>query len=120
MVVAQSMGGFSAVMACDRIPVGRLILVNAMVPVPGGLPGTGGRPPVRSTLGSLPLRLADTTPISTLKPIFSTTSPPKRLLRYWPTRGMKSTLHSVNVATSRGGPTSPLRRSSVGTTASFR
>lgn len=33
------MGGFSAVMACDRAPVGRLILVNAMVPAPGETPG---------------------------------------------------------------------------------
>ena len=39
VVVAQSMGGFSAVMACDRMPVGRLILVNAMVPAPGETPG---------------------------------------------------------------------------------
>lgn len=38
VVVAQSMGGFSALMACDRSPVGRLILVNAMVPVPGETP----------------------------------------------------------------------------------
>jgi pimeloyl-ACP methyl ester carboxylesterase len=39
VVVAQSMGAFSAVMACDRIPVGRLILVNAMVPASGETPG---------------------------------------------------------------------------------
>jgi hypothetical protein len=39
VVVAQSMGAFSAVMACDRIPVGGLILVNAMVPAPGETPG---------------------------------------------------------------------------------
>jgi pimeloyl-ACP methyl ester carboxylesterase len=39
VVVAQSMGGFSAVMACDRVPVGGLILVNAMVPAPGETPG---------------------------------------------------------------------------------
>ncbi len=39
VVVAQSMGGFSAVMACDRVPVPALILVNAMVPVPGETPG---------------------------------------------------------------------------------
>ena len=38
-MVAQSMGGFSAVMACDRVPVGGLILVNAMVPAPGETPG---------------------------------------------------------------------------------
>jgi hypothetical protein len=39
VVVAQSMGGFSAVMACDRIQVVELILVNAMVPAPGETPG---------------------------------------------------------------------------------
>jgi pimeloyl-ACP methyl ester carboxylesterase len=39
VVVAQSMGGFSAVMACDRIRVGGLVLVNAMVPAPGETPG---------------------------------------------------------------------------------
>ncbi len=39
VVVAQSMGGFSAVMACDRAPVRQLILVNAMVPAPGETPG---------------------------------------------------------------------------------
>jgi pimeloyl-ACP methyl ester carboxylesterase len=39
VVVAQSMGGFSAAMACDRVPVRGLILVNAMVPAPGETPG---------------------------------------------------------------------------------
>lgn len=39
VVVAQSMGGFSAVMACDRVPARMLILVNAMVPAPGETPG---------------------------------------------------------------------------------
>jgi Alpha/beta hydrolase family len=39
VVVAQSMGAFSAVMACDRVPVRGLILVNAMVPAPGETPG---------------------------------------------------------------------------------
>lgn len=38
-VVAQSMGAFSAVIACDRHPVRGLILVNAMVPAPGETPG---------------------------------------------------------------------------------
>ena len=33
------MGGFSAVMACGRVSVDRLILVNAMVPAPGETPG---------------------------------------------------------------------------------
>jgi pimeloyl-ACP methyl ester carboxylesterase len=38
-LVAQSMGGFSAVMACDRAPVRQLVLVNAMVPAPAETPG---------------------------------------------------------------------------------
>jgi hypothetical protein len=40
VVVAQSMGGFSAVMACDRVSTRMLILVNAMVPAPGETPGS--------------------------------------------------------------------------------
>lgn len=39
VIVAQSMGGFSAPMACARRPVGALVLLNAMVPVPGETPG---------------------------------------------------------------------------------
>jgi pimeloyl-ACP methyl ester carboxylesterase len=38
VLVAQSMGGFTAPMACDRVPVGLLVLVNAMVPLPGETP----------------------------------------------------------------------------------
>jgi pimeloyl-ACP methyl ester carboxylesterase len=38
-LVAQSMGGFSAVMACDRAPVRQLVLVNAMVPASDETPG---------------------------------------------------------------------------------
>lgn len=39
VVVAQSLGGFSAAMACARRPVGLFVLLNAMVPVPGETPG---------------------------------------------------------------------------------
>jgi pimeloyl-ACP methyl ester carboxylesterase len=39
VVVAQSMGGFSAVMACERVSARLLVLVNAMVPAPGETPG---------------------------------------------------------------------------------
>jgi len=39
IVVAQSMGGFTAPLVCDRVPVSRLILVAAMVPSPGEPPG---------------------------------------------------------------------------------
>ena len=39
IVVAQSMGGFTAPLVCDQVPVSRLILVAAMVPSPGEPPG---------------------------------------------------------------------------------
>src|SRR6478609_4625132 len=35
VLVAQSMGGFAAPLACERLPVSALVLVNAMVPSPG-------------------------------------------------------------------------------------
>lgn len=39
ILVAQSMGGFTAPLVCERLPVDRLVLLNAMVPSPGE---TGG------------------------------------------------------------------------------
>jgi pimeloyl-ACP methyl ester carboxylesterase len=39
IVVAQSMGGFTAPLVCDQVPVELLVLLNAMVPVPGETPG---------------------------------------------------------------------------------
>jgi pimeloyl-ACP methyl ester carboxylesterase len=39
VLVAQSLGGFSAPMACEGIDARLLVLVNAMVPVPGETPG---------------------------------------------------------------------------------
>ena len=39
IVVAQSMGGFTAPLLCDRVPVDLIILVAAMVPSPGESPG---------------------------------------------------------------------------------
>jgi pimeloyl-ACP methyl ester carboxylesterase len=40
VLVAQSMGGFTAPIVADRLPVRLLVLVNAMIPLPGE---TGGR-----------------------------------------------------------------------------
>ncbi|MFI5935355.1 alpha/beta fold hydrolase [Actinoplanes sp. NPDC051494] len=40
VVVAQSMGGLSAPLVCGRLPVTALVLLNAMIPVPGE---TGGQ-----------------------------------------------------------------------------
>lgn len=39
VVVAQSLGGFTAPLVCARLPVDRLVLVNAMVPAPGETAG---------------------------------------------------------------------------------
>lgn len=39
VLVAQSMAGFSAPLACDRLPVSLLVLVNAMIPLPGETAG---------------------------------------------------------------------------------
>ena len=39
VVAAQSLGGFTAPLVCDRVPVRLLILVAAMVPLPGEPPG---------------------------------------------------------------------------------
>ena len=38
-LVAQSMGAFTALGVCERLPVERLVLLNAMVPAPGETPG---------------------------------------------------------------------------------
>lgn len=39
VVVAHSLGGFTAPLVCDRVPVDLLVLVAAMVPAPGESPG---------------------------------------------------------------------------------
>lgn len=39
VLVAQSFGGFTAPLVCDRLPVDLLVLLNAMTPMPGESPG---------------------------------------------------------------------------------
>jgi pimeloyl-ACP methyl ester carboxylesterase len=39
VLVAQSMGGYTAPMVCTRAPVSLLVLVNAMIPLPGETAG---------------------------------------------------------------------------------
>lgn len=39
VLVAQSMGGFTAAMVCSRVRVRALVLLNAMIPVPGETAG---------------------------------------------------------------------------------
>ena len=38
-MVAQSLGGFTAPLACEKVPVALLVLVNAMIPLPDETPG---------------------------------------------------------------------------------
>ncbi|HEY2271991.1 MAG TPA: alpha/beta hydrolase [Jatrophihabitantaceae bacterium] len=42
VVVAQSLGGFTAPLVCGRTPVRELVFVNAMIPAPGETPGEWG------------------------------------------------------------------------------
>ena len=39
VIVAQSLGGFTAPLVAAKVPVRGLVLVNAMIPVPGETPG---------------------------------------------------------------------------------
>lgn len=39
VIVAQSLGGFTAPLVCQQVPVALLVLVNAMIPKPGETPG---------------------------------------------------------------------------------
>jgi pimeloyl-ACP methyl ester carboxylesterase len=39
VLVAQSLGGFTAPMVAERVPVAMIVLLNAMVPLPGEAPG---------------------------------------------------------------------------------
>jgi pimeloyl-ACP methyl ester carboxylesterase len=42
VLVAQSLGGFTAPMVCARVPVQAVALVNAMIPIPGETAGAWG------------------------------------------------------------------------------
>ncbi|HZZ97275.1 MAG TPA: alpha/beta hydrolase [Jatrophihabitantaceae bacterium] len=53
VLVAQSLGGFTAPLACDRLAVTSLVFVNAMIPAPGETPGAWG-----SNVGASEARLA--------------------------------------------------------------
>jgi pimeloyl-ACP methyl ester carboxylesterase len=39
ILVAQSMGGFTAPLVCEHVPVRMIVLLNAMIPAPGERPG---------------------------------------------------------------------------------
>jgi len=42
VLVAQSLGGFTAPMVADRVPVRMIVLLNAMIPLPGETPNEWG------------------------------------------------------------------------------
>src|SRR6266851_7810416 len=42
IVVGQSLGGFTAPLVCEQVPVDLLVLLNAMVPAPGETAGEWG------------------------------------------------------------------------------
>jgi len=42
ILVAQSLGGFTAPLVCERVPVRLLVFVNAMIPAPDETPGEWG------------------------------------------------------------------------------
>jgi len=48
VLVAGSLGGFTAPLVCERVPVRELVLVNAMIPDPGETDASGGHTQVRS------------------------------------------------------------------------
>lgn len=54
VLVAQSMGGLTAPLVCERLPVSALVLVNAMIPAPGETGGdwwqNTGQPQARAEL----------------------------------------------------------------------
>jgi pimeloyl-ACP methyl ester carboxylesterase len=53
VLVAQSFGGFTAPLVCERVPVDLMVLVAAMIPSPGEAPTTTGRTRVGSPRGSI-------------------------------------------------------------------
>ena len=53
VLVAQSLGGFTAPLVCERADVAGLVFVNAMIPVPGETAGDWG-----TNTGSKPARIA--------------------------------------------------------------
>ena len=53
VLVAQSFGGFTAPLVCERVPVSLMVLVAAMVPSPGEDPATTGRTRVGSPRSSI-------------------------------------------------------------------
>ena len=77
ILVAQSLGGFTAPLVCERVRVRMLVFVNAMIPAPGETPGEWGDNPGRPWRGQRLHIAAVTAPILILPRISSTTFRPR-------------------------------------------
>src|SRR6188472_2860583 len=65
VLVAQSLGGFTAPLVCARVPVRMLVFVNAMIPVPGETAGEWEKTLRPRLHGRRRLTAAATAPTST-------------------------------------------------------
>jgi len=121
VVVAQSMAGFTAPLVCKRVPVRQIVLLNAMIPLPGETPGewwnATGQEAARRKLdlreGRDPDARSTCTPTSCMmcrkKRSKRSASPANNRIR-----------RSARRARSRRGPTYPHTSSWAATIASFR
>ncbi|MBV8946607.1 MAG: alpha/beta hydrolase [Solirubrobacterales bacterium] len=110
VVVAQSMGAFTAVPVCTRLAAQRLVLLNAMIPSPGRPPTSGGRRPPGSKPAGSPRGRADTPKTSTYTTTFCMTCRPTSPPTVQSTSARKPTSPSRSRARSQSGQ--PCRRSS--------
>ena len=82
VVVAMSLGGFTAPLVAERVDVRQLVLLNAILPVPGGTAASGATPWARPRLGWRRRRRAATRQSSRWTRTSSTTCHPT----WWPSR----------------------------------
>jgi len=120
VLVGQSMGGLTAPLVCERVPVELLVLVNAMIPLPGetggewwSVTGQGAAQAAHWARLGLPGEPDDDT-------AFFHDSPPT----WWPPHRTSRSASPAGRSRTRGpcagGPTSPPVSWPPGTTASSR
>ena len=76
ILVAQSLGGFTAPLVCQRVPVRMLVFVNAMIPAPGETPGEWGENTGAATARTEAAQRGGYSPDFDLVTYFSTTFRP--------------------------------------------
>ncbi|MBE3206582.1 alpha/beta fold hydrolase [Parafrankia sp. CH37] len=75
VLVAQSLGGFTAPLVAELVPVRAIVFVNAMIPVPARLRAPGGTAPASPRPAPPRPSAAATAPSSTSRHTFCTTCP---------------------------------------------